>query len=297
MKMERPAAVVFEAVRHSFGRTCALDNLDWQVAEKTIHGLIGHNGAGKTTAFFVANKLIPHQQGQVRILGKGIEHWGRFELGRIGLLTEKLKLYQDLLVKDALGFYATLYGVQDQKGVAQSLVETFQLGDCLGKQVKSLSTGMYKKLTIALCLMSSPEIVFLDEPFSGLDPPTLKQISSFIRRYKEESGRTIVLSSHNLHEVEVLADDLTIMRRGKALYSGSLQGLYGHTRMRKSFDLHYLEDGAERRVVVPDEEELATKLLALGSRGCPILAVNENRISLADIYNEFTTSDTSSGSR
>lgn len=277
----------FENVIKSYKKHHALDEFSWEVEEGKIQALLGHNGAGKTTAFMIANNIIPFEKGRVLFRDKAIKKMTKTEIKQVGFLTEKLKLYDELKVSETLSFFADIYGIKDKKKKINSLIEQFGLSEFLKKKISKLSSGMYKKTLICTNFLNDPQILFLDEPFAGLDPVIVKEISTILKDYMKKGDKTIILSSHNLHEIEAVSELITIMKDGKIIVSDSLKSLMDKFQIDKSFNISYLENSQEKSVIVSDEKELYNKLKEL--EHLHILSISENKISLDHIYNQIYT--------
>ena len=277
----------FENVNKLYKKQKALDNFTWEIEEGKIQALLGHNGAGKTTAFMIANRVIPFNSGSVLFKDKDIKKMTKKQIQRTGFMTEKLKLYDELNVKETLSFFADIYGIQNKKLSISKLIDTFDLGDFLKKKISKLSTGMYKKTVICTTFLNKPDILFLDEPFAGLDPVIVKDISTILKDYMKSGDKTIILSSHNLHEIEAVSELITIMKDGKIVVSDTLKRLMERYQIDKSFNISYLENSQEKSILVSDERELYKKLKEL--EHLHILSISENKISLDHIYNQIYT--------
>ncbi len=275
----------FENVSKLYKKQKALDNFTWEIEEGKIQALLGHNGAGKTTAFMIANRIIPFNSGKVLFKDKDIKKMSKKQIQRSGFMTEKLKLYDELNVKETLSFFADIYGIQNKRQSISKLIDTFDLGDFLKKKISKLSTGMYKKTVICTTFLNKPDILFLDEPFAGLDPVIVKEISSILKNYIKSGDKTIILSSHNLSEIEAVSEKITIMKDGKLIVSDSLKNLVDKYKIDKTFNISYLDDSHEKLLVVKDEKELYNKLKELENNH--ILSISENKISLDHIYNQI----------
>lgn len=279
--------ITFENVNKIYKKKHALKDFSWQVETEKINALLGHNGCGKTTSFLIANKLIPFNSGSISVFGKDISKINKNDMKRIGFLTEKLKLYEELNVKDTLSFFCDLFSVKEKKKKISELSSIFGLTEFMKKDVKKLSTGMYKKTAIAVTMINDPEIIFLDEPFSGLDPVIVRDISNILREYRVDKKKTIILSSHNLHEVEAVSENITIMKDGEKVLSDSLKDIFSNHSLEKSFDISYLSANSEVNETVKDEHALYEKLKVLKENNHHITTISENKISLNSIYNKI----------
>lgn len=279
--------IKFDNVVKKYGDKNALDGFSWHVKEGEIHGLLGHNGSGKTTSCMIANRMIKYTEGEVLVLGKKVENLSSNDIQNIGLLTEKLKLYKDLTIKETLEFFCDIFDIKNKKETIDQLAKRFDFNKYINKMMKNLSTGMYKKVAIAITFINNPKIVFLDEPFSGLDPVIVKQISTILKGYRDENNTTIIVSSHNLHEIEEISDRITIMKSGKQVISENIGDLYRKYGIDKSYSLSYLTNHKETTETLNDENELAEKLVSLKAENAVILKIKENKIKLTDIYNKI----------
>lgn len=275
----------FENVTKRYKKHNALDEFSWKIEEGKIQALLGHNGAGKTTAFMIANKIIPYEKGNVLFRDKPLNKMSKSDVKKVGFLTEKLKLYDELKVLETLYFFADIYGIKNKKKRINDLIEQFELSEFLKKKISKLSTGMYKKTLICTTFLNEPDILYLDEPFAGLDPVIVKEVSTILKDYMKGGDKTIILSSHNLHEIEAVSELITIMKDGKLIVSDTLKRLMEKFQIDKSFNISYLENSEEKSVVVADEKELYNKLKEL--EHLHILSISENKISLDHIYNQI----------
>lgn len=219
-------ALRFEGVTKRFGKRRALDTCDWTVPAGTLYGLIGHNGAGKTTAMAVAVGLLHTQAGRVDLLGEGPFDAARHG-GRVALLPQDAQLPGDSHALDVLQFYARLQGLtriaaRDQ---AVALIEQVHLSNRAETPLRALSHGMRKRVMIAQCFLGEPELILLDEPLSGLDPYEVAHMRAFLKAKRSEV--TLVISSHNLHELELLCDYVGFMTNGRCTREGTLDAIMG----------------------------------------------------------------------
>jgi ABC-type multidrug transport system ATPase subunit len=200
-------------VKH-YGRRRALDGLDLEVPAGSIFGLVGSNGAGKTTSMAVTVGLLRTSAGTVNLLGDGPFRPERHR-GRVSLLPQDSRLPLHARVGELLLFYGRLQGLAapDAARCAESVLELVHLSDRRDQAVRTLSHGMLRRLTIAQAFLGSPELVLLDEPLSGLDPREAARIKGLIGTLR--GRRTIVISSHNLRELEALCDRVAFIEAGR----------------------------------------------------------------------------------
>lgn len=208
----------------AYGRQMAVDHVELHVPQGSVYGFIGPNGAGKSTTMKMLLGLIHPSQGQVFLLGKEMNERNRLALLRqTGSLIESPSGYLHLTGQENLQVVADLKGVP-RKDVARVL-EIVDLTAARNRKVGQYSLGMKQRLAIALAIMHDPELLILDEPINGLDPIGIAEVRQFIRSLCEERGKTILISSHILSEIALLADDIGIIDHGVLLEEESLQQL------------------------------------------------------------------------
>jgi ABC-2 type transport system ATP-binding protein len=206
----------------TYGVIKALRGLSFTVDQGEVFGLIGPNGAGKTTALRVFSTLIRPTSGSVRIFGLDVVREAVGVRRMISYLPEEAGAYRNLTGREYLDFMANFYASQ---GSSQMLVNEAAkitgLGERLGDRVKTYSKGMSRRLLIARALMMKPRLCILDEPTSGLDVIHAVHVRQTIQNYAETHGVTILLSSHNMLEVELLCNRVALMNQGRILAQGS----------------------------------------------------------------------------
>lgn len=219
-------AISCAGLRKSFGRTVALDGLDLEVASGEIHGFLGPNGAGKTVTMRIGLGLIRHDAGTVQVLGG--DPWADAVAlhRRIAYVPGDTNLWPNLTGGEILDVLAGLRGGNDPRRQAH-LVERFDLD--LRRRARSYSKGNRQKVALIAALSSAAELLVLDEPTAGLDPLMEATFREHILEARAE-GRSVLLSSHVLAEVEKLCDRVTIIRRGRTVETGSLDDLRHLTR-------------------------------------------------------------------
>ncbi len=219
--MSNPAIELREVVKR-FGATVAVNRVTLTVEQGQCYGLIGPNGAGKTTAFsLICGYLFPNQ-GEIRILGVSPSQPGALKR-RVGALPQDAVLPPWSKVGFLLTYWAKLQGLENPDRQARGALDLVGLAETWNTAAQALSHGMAKRVSMAQALMGHPPVVLLDEPTSGLDPRIAAQIRQLIRELKGK--QTIVVSSHNLQELEELCDAAAILDRGTVLQSGSMSEL------------------------------------------------------------------------
>ena len=207
-----------------YGTQKSVDGLDLHVRPGRIYGLLGRNGAGKTTTMKLLLGLAAPTSGEVSIWGQSLAGNEKRLLSRIGSLIESPGFYPNLTGTENLKIFAALRGLENRNAI-QNALELVGLPYRDKKLFSQYSLGMKQRLAIALAVMHDPELLILDEPINGLDPIGIAEVRSFIRALCDERGKTILISSHILSEVALLADDIGIIDHGVLLEEESLADL------------------------------------------------------------------------
>ncbi len=218
-------ALEYVGVVKTYGRRRALDGLNLKIPSGSLCGLVGSNGAGKTTTLTLAAGLVFPTAGHVRVGGRAFDPAARS--GRLTLLPQDAELPREGRPLELLVFYGELQGLarREARAAAQEMLERVHLADRAESPVRSLSHGMRKRLMIAQCFLGNPEIVLLDEPLSGLDPREAARVREFIGGLR--GRRTIVISSHDLHEIERMCDHVAFIEKGRTVRMDSLEAVTG----------------------------------------------------------------------
>ncbi len=204
-----------------YGDQVSVSNLDLHVQKGRIYGLLGRNGAGKTTTMKMLLGLTAPTSGTVSLFGQPLKGNEKRILPRIGSLIESPGFYPNLTGTENLQIFARLRGLKSPNYI-KSALELVNLPYRDKKRYAQYSLGMKQRLAIALAVMHDPELLILDEPINGLDPIGIAEVRDFIRALCEERGKTILISSHILSEIALLADDIGIIDRGVLLEEESL---------------------------------------------------------------------------
>jgi ABC-2 type transport system ATP-binding protein len=210
-------------VRKAYGPVQAVDGVSFEVAPGEIFGLLGPNGAGKTTTMEMIEGLHSPDAGTIEVLGLDVRRNAPQIKHRIGVQLQTAALYPQLTVEELLRLFGSFYA--RQRPVDQVL-EDLELGEKRSARTKTLSGGQRQRLSVALALVNDPEVVFLDEPTTGLDPAARQGLWQVVRRMQGE-GRTILMTTHYMEEAEALCDRLAIMDHGRILDMGTVDDLIG----------------------------------------------------------------------
>jgi ABC-2 type transport system ATP-binding protein len=214
-------AIELAGITKTFGRTVAVDQLDLAVPYGSIYGFIGPNGSGKTTTLRMILRILRPDSGLVRVLG---EDQGSVADDRVGYLPEERGLYKRMKVRDILTYYARLKGRRDSRGAIDGWLERFELAEWATKRVDTLSKGMAQKVQFIAAVVARPQLVILDEPFTGLDPVNMEVLKEAVLSLRTQ-GTTIVFSTHDMDMAERLCDVIFMIFRGRKVLDGSLDAI------------------------------------------------------------------------
>lgn len=212
-----------EQISKSFGTQKAVDNVSFDVEPGEIFGLLGPNGAGKTTSIRIILDIFKPDTGKVNILGGLMTEEKK---NKIGYLPEERGLYQDIPLDRCLVYLATLKGMDEieAKKCISEYLEKFDLAASKKKKVKELSKGMQQKAQLITTLVHKPEIVIIDEPFSALDPVNTQMVKDILQEERAR-GTSIIMCTHQMHQVEELADRIALINKGKTVLYGTLENV------------------------------------------------------------------------
>lgn len=217
-----PTAIEVQSVCKRYDQTVALNGVSALVPKGKVVGLLGHNGAGKSTLIKLALGLITPTDGRISVLGQEPSAQSRALRKRIGFLPENIAMYGNLTGTEVIRYLETLK--KAPKGQGEQLLERVGLGTVAGHRAGTYSKGMRQRLGLAQALLGSPELLLLDEPTTGLDPIATRHFYSVVHELRS-AGRTVVISSHLLAELEPQLDWAIILGEGKLLAEGSIQDL------------------------------------------------------------------------
>ncbi len=219
-------ALRLDAIRKNYGALKALDGLSMEVPRGSIFGLVGPNGAGKTTTFAIMCGLLQPDGGSVSLFDLG-PFSARKHRGRVSALPQDAALGRDLTCVDLLTYLGRLQGIPRPqiRGEVERILKLVDLTDRAKSRARTLSHGMLRRLGIGQAFLGNPELVLLDEPTNGLDPRQAHEIRQFIAA--QRGTRAIVVSSHNLHEIETICDRVALIDHGRLVRSGTIGDVTG----------------------------------------------------------------------
>ncbi len=270
-------AVELENVTKTFGQHTAVDDLSLKVPRGSVYGFIGPNGSGKTTTLRMIMTIFYADRGVIRVFGDE-----RHEActDRIGYLPEERGLYKKMKVRELLVFYAGLKSGENVRPEVGRWLEKLELTDWADKKVETLSKGMSQKVQFIAAVASKPEMVILDEPFTGLDPVNTDVLKQAVLELRD-AGTTVIFSTHDMNTAETMCDFIFMIFRGRKVLDGTLsdiQDQYGSDviRLRIDGDGASLQDlpGVER---IHDHGQLQELRLASGGDSQAVLAAIMSR--------------------
>lgn len=234
-------------ISKTFGEVQALKDLRFVIEKGKALGLLGRNGAGKTTAIRILLGILPSDTGKVLVDNKKLS----FDENAFGYLPEERGLYLKYTVKSQLMHFASLYGMKKKEALnsIEYWLEKFEISEYLNKKVETLSKGNKQKIQLIVAVMHDPEVIILDEPFSGLDPVNVELFKNVIRELLSK-GKTLIFSSHRMADVEEFCDDIIMLKKGETILQGNLDNIK--------------EDYGIKGLVVEGEEKVQDFLKELG---------------------------------
>lgn len=282
-----------------FAGKVALSGVSFEVRRGEIHGLLGHNGAGKSTTLGIILGMVAAGQGEVLIDGVSVQKQPQRALRKVGAIFESPAFYDYLSGWENLKILVGLSGKFDA-AAAREVVGLVGLSERIHSRVGAYSHGMRQRLALAQSLLPEPEILLLDEPTDGLDPEGIKWFRDFILTLREERGMTVLFNSHLLSEVEQMCDRVSIIRAGKLVYEGAVgdlrddrPGLRLRATPEEALKMTAARFGGELmpgdRWVFPEETQVAEVVAALVEAGARVEEVTPVRRSLEDVYLEHSS--------
>jgi len=205
-----------------FGDLKAVSNLSFSVGEGQVYGFLGQNGAGKSTTIRMLMTLIEPTAGEIEIFGMNLRKHRKEILRQTGAIIEKPDLYKYLTAKENIRIFSRLSGVKSTDKQIMDQLALVGLADRAGSKVKTYSQGMKQRLGLACALIHNPGLIILDEPSNGLDPQGIADMRQLILHLSRDLGKTLLVSSHLLSEMEMVADNMLIINKGKKVVEGKV---------------------------------------------------------------------------
>ena len=217
--------LVVDGITKEYPGRIAVSNISFEVRKGSIHGFLGPNGAGKSTSIRCLNSLIKPDSGTVELFGESIATHRESILGRVGSIIEKPDFYKYLSAYRNLEIFSRISGKPSSKREIYKMLDFVGLGGREKDKFAGFSHGMKQRLGIAQTLLHNPDLIILDEPTTGLDPQGIIDIRNLILRLRNEQNKTVLLSSHNLAEIELICNRMVIINKGRSIVEGSVSDL------------------------------------------------------------------------
>jgi ABC-2 type transport system ATP-binding protein len=279
----------------TFGSTRALDGVDLQIREGTVYGLLGPNGAGKTTTIRILATLIRSDAGTASVLGHDVVREARAVREKVSLTGQYASVDEDLTGTENMVLVGRLLGLswRDARRRGAELLEAFGLDEAAGRQVQTYSGGMRRRIDIAASLVAIPEVLFLDEPTTGLDPRSRNQVWELVRRISSE-GTTVLLTTQYLDEADRLAERLAVIDHGRVIAEGTSRELKAsvgasamHVRLASAGQREVAQDLVHRvlgdgLLPVTDPTELAARLQNPAQAAEVLAALTQGSVEVAE---------------
>ncbi|GAB4330909.1 MAG: ATP-binding cassette domain-containing protein [Calditrichia bacterium] len=293
-------ALVVQSVSKTYDGHTAVDGVSFEVAEGRMFGLLGPNGAGKTTTMRMIMNIILPDSGSIELFGQPFHEGLK---NRIGYLPEERGLYPKMKLLPHLQFLGEIKGLSatEAKKRATEWLERFELDKWADNKVQDLSKGMQQKVQFIGTILHSPDLLIVDEPFSGLDPVNTKFLKDILLELKKK-GKTIILSTHLMEQAEKLCEEICLINKGKVVLKGNLNRIreeHGHNavRLELSGDGSFIEQmeevesvnnyGNYMEIRLKDGGQPQTLFRELAARNVPVTRFEASRSSLNDIFIEM----------
>lgn len=283
--------IKLKSVTKLYKDLAAVKALDLEVRDGEILGIIGHNGAGKTTVLKMMMGLVTQTSGTIEVMGRDVAKDGTYVKRFIGYLPEESPLYENMTVWEYLMFFSELYKIPKLQAGERinDLLGSLKLAE-KDKLTGELSKGMKRKVAIARALLHEPPLLILDEPNAGLDPLTSFFIIDYLKTLNSR-GTTIVLSAHNLFHVEYICDRVGIMKNGELLLCDTMESIRGSLGSREyevvfkaDADLEYERDGDNYVFRVADVGQIASVLRSISENNWALVDLSVRQSALEDMY-------------
>jgi len=287
-----------------FKELTAVDSLSFSVPKGEVYGFLGQNGAGKSTTIRMLLTLVQPTSGSISILGKDLAHHRKEILQRVGAIIEKPDLYKYLTALENISIMARLSGVKLSRAELLKHLDRVGLLERATSKVKTFSQGMKQRLGIACALVNNPQLIILDEPTNGLDPQGIADVRNLVLGLSRDEGKTIFLSSHLLSEIEMTADSMLIIDRGRKVAEGKVEELLHPADTLVQLDTvnneaaklllqqsqwhQFVQDGEEGILLKMHREKVPQLNLFLVQQGVEVYSLRSKH-SLEDYFLSLTT--------
>ena len=299
-----------QGLTKQYGDVVAVNDMTLRIEAEQLFGFIGPNGAGKTTTMRILATLLEPTDGHAFVNGLDVRRHGREVRELIGYMPDFIGVYADLKVHEYLDFFAAAFDLprRDRKRVVGDVLELTDLTSKAATMVDSLSRGMQQRLSLARVLIHDPKVLILDEPASGLDPRARIEIRELLMELRR-MGKTIMLSSHILSELEQMCDHVGIIEQGRLVFNGTMEQIHERMGLTSRFEVRVagdpataraaleaseqvrearLVDGVLRVQLAPDADEGGLIARLLVAAGIDVLGLNAEKLRLDEAFLQLT---------
>ena len=309
------AVETFGLTRH-YGNLTALNSLDLTINKGDLFGFIGSNGAGKTTTLRILSTFLSPSNGTARVMGHNVVKEADQVRRILGYMPDFFGVYKDMEVTEYLDFFAACYriGAYKRQQTINDVLELVGLSEKKGALIGALSRGMQQRIGLARVLVHDPQILLLDEPASGLDPRARIEMMAILQEL-QRIGKTIIISSHILSELETLCNRVAIIEKGGLIYSGPVQGVQSQFSRKQAYrvcvaenlekaakllresteisDVELQEDESRMRVELIDPKANASIIASIiVNSGFKLTALEREEMNLEDVFLQVTRGET-----
>ena len=302
MAKEAEYAIEVEKLTKRYGDLLAVDNISFNVRKGEVFALLGPNGAGKTTTVEIIDTIRTPTSGKASILGMDVTKRKHEIVPRIGVLPQGFSSFDRITVRETIQYFSRLFCCR--KTDVDGLIELVNLKDKAQEQYKNLSGGLMQRLGIAIALVNDPEVVFLDEPSTGLDPRARREVWKLLLGLKEK-GKTVFLTTHYMEEAEFLADTVAIISKGKIIAMGSPEALIESNANYLVLTLKPVDEKAieivrkmgfdavhdnrnDIKVMVEQTDDVRKILNTIKDAGTSLLSLDVRRPNLEEVFLKLT---------
>ena len=274
----------------NYGDFCAVKDVSFDVYQNDVFGFLGPNGAGKSTTIRTVLSLISPTSGTIKLFGKSLTDNRNYILSKIGCIVEKPDFYKYLSAQKNLELFARISGSDITKKRISELIDFVGLAGREKDKVSGFSHGMKQRLGIAQTLLHDPDLIILDEPTTGLDPQGIIDIRNLILKLKNEKNKTVIISSHILSEIELIANRMIIINKGKTIVQGDVAELLNSQEIIVAFKVDIIEKAVQlikQSVFINCQTELLDSSILIHTSTENIAGVNklfcDNGINVSSI--------------
>jgi ABC-2 type transport system ATP-binding protein len=274
----------------NYGDFCAVRDVSFDVYQNDVFGFLGPNGAGKSTTIRTVLSLISPTSGTIKLFGKSLTDNRNYILSKIGCIVEKPDFYKYLSAQKNLELFARISGSAISKKRISELIDFVGLAGREKDKVSGFSHGMKQRLGIAQTLLHDPDLIILDEPTTGLDPQGIIDIRNLILKLKNEKNKTVIISSHILSEIELIANRMIIINKGKTIVQGDVAELLNSQEIIVAFKVDNIEKAAQlikQSVFITCQTELLDSSILIHTSTENIAGINklfcDNGINVSSI--------------